>query len=176
MTGAAVGAGSCDDRVDGCVDGPLDGLVVSWLMAARQRKKDGQESGTQAQPATKAHYMAGLGDEQFDWLKSDLAAVAPVTPVMIVSHIPIYSIAVLNGDLKDETGATRVPKGGMHTDYKRLKDLFRRHRNVKLAVSGHLHLNERIEYAGMTYLCNGAVSGDGWKGPTSTSATRATRC
>ena len=39
------------------------------------------------------------------------------------------------------------------------------HRNVKLAVSGHLHLNERIDYAGVSYLCNGAVSGGWWKGP-----------
>lgn len=53
----------------------------------------------------------------------------------------------------------------MHADYKRLKNLFRDHRNVKLAVSGHLHQNERIDYAGMTYLCDGAVSGGWWKGP-----------
>ena len=113
---------------------------------------------------TKAHYVAALDEEQFDWLAQDLAKTAATTPVMIVSHIPIYSVAALNGNLKDDTGAVRVPKGGMHTDYKRLKDLFRRHPNVKLAVSGHLHLCERIDYAGVTYLCNGAVSGGWWKG------------
>jgi Icc protein len=113
---------------------------------------------------TKAAYTAGLDDAQFDWLKQDLAATAPTTPVMIVSHIPIYSVAALNGNAKDETGAVRFPKGGVHADYKRLKDLFRRHRNVKLAVSGHLHHTERIDYAGVTYLCNGAVCGGWWKG------------
>jgi hypothetical protein len=114
---------------------------------------------------TKQHYMAGLDDGQFDWLGRDLARTAPTTPVMIVSHIPIYSVAALNGNQTDDDGAVRFPKGGMHTDYKRLKELFRTHRNVKLAVSGHLHQLERIDYAGMTYLCNGAVCGGWWKGP-----------
>ncbi len=114
---------------------------------------------------TKAAYTAGLDDEQFEWLQNDLAATAPTTPVMLVSHIPIYSVAALNGNSKDDSGAVRFPRGGVHADYKRLKNLFRRHRNVKLAVSGHLHHNERIDYAGMTYLCNGAVCGGWWKGP-----------
>jgi len=116
-------------------------------------------------PATKQQYVGGLDDAQFDWLQQDLLATATTTPVMLVSHIPIYSVAVLNGDAKDDTGAIRIPKGGMFLDYKRMKTLFRKHRNVKLAVSGHLHLNERIDYAGMTYICNGAVSGGWWKGP-----------
>lgn len=119
----------------------------------------------ESDPETRAVYKAGLDDEQFDWLTRDLADTAPATPVMIVSHIPIYSVAALHQNLKDDTGAARIPKVAMHTDYKRLKDLFRRHRNVKLAVSGHLHQCERIDYAGMTYLCNGAVSGGWWKGP-----------
>ena len=114
---------------------------------------------------TRQAYVGGLDDEQFDWLQRDLAQAPATSPVMIVSHIPIYSVAALNGNAKDATGAVRFPRGGVFGDYKRLKELFRRHRNVKLAVSGHLHLNERIDYAGMTYICNGAVSGGWWKGP-----------
>ncbi len=52
----------------------------------------------------------------------------------------------------------------MHTDVARLRELFWKHPNVKLCLSGHLHLRERVEYNGVTYLCNGAVSGGWWKG------------
>jgi hypothetical protein len=53
----------------------------------------------------------------------------------------------------------------MHQDARRLKNLFREHRNVKLCLSGHLHLRDRVDYEGVTYLCNGAVSGGWWRGP-----------
>jgi hypothetical protein len=53
----------------------------------------------------------------------------------------------------------------MHVDARRLKDLFRIHPNVKLCLSGHTHLIDRVDYLGVTYLCSGAVSGAWWKGP-----------
>ena len=52
----------------------------------------------------------------------------------------------------------------MHTDCMKLKDLFAKHPNVKLCLSGHLHLLDRVDYNGVTYLCNGAVSGSWWNG------------
>ncbi|MEX2092204.1 MAG: hypothetical protein WD971_05980, partial [Pirellulales bacterium] len=42
--------------------------------------------------------------------------------------------------------------------------LFAKHPNVKLCISGHLHLLDRVDYNGVTYLCNGAVSGNWWGG------------
>ena len=45
-----------------------------------------------------------------------------------------------------------------------LRAIFKRHRNVKCAVSGHIHLVDRVDYLGVTYLCDGAVSGAWWKG------------
>jgi hypothetical protein len=60
---------------------------------------------------------------------------------------------------------TVIGQGGMHTDWRELKELFRAHGNVKLAVSGHLHLVDRLDYLGTSYCCNGAVSGGWWKRP-----------
>lgn len=48
----------------------------------------------------------------------------------------------------------------MHGDVQRIVRLLRQHPNVKLALSGHLHLTERLEYSGVTYVCGGW-----WKGP-----------
>ena len=53
----------------------------------------------------------------------------------------------------------------MHIDARRIKDLFRQHPNVKLCVSGHIHLNDKVEYSGVTYVSNPAVSAAWWTGP-----------
>jgi len=53
----------------------------------------------------------------------------------------------------------------MHVDAAKIKDLFAKHKNVKLCLSGHLHLVDRVDYNGVTYLCDGAVCGGWWKGP-----------
>jgi Icc protein len=116
-------------------------------------------------PHEKTVYEARLDDEQFAWLQEDLAATTPETPVLVLSHIPILSASVLaawSGRNPDRD--LMVPHNLMHTDMGRLKDLFWQHRNVKLCLSGHLHLRDRVDYNGVTYLCNGAVSGAWWKG------------
>lgn len=110
-----------------------------------------------------AVYIGKLDDEQFAWLEKDLAAVDPKTPVLVMSHIPILSVTpVVHPDAVKEDGFT-FGGGAMHVDACRLKDLFRKYPNVKLAISGHQHLLDRVDYDGVSYLCNGAVSGGWWK-------------
>ena len=41
----------------------------------------------------KAGTMAALGDEQLAWLKGDLAGVSRSTPVVVLAHIPMWTIA-----------------------------------------------------------------------------------
>lgn len=110
-------------------------------------------------------YKGCLDDEQFDWLQADLAATPPTTPILVLSHIPILSAsAYFDGD-NEKSGDWVVPGAWMHIDARRIKNVFLRHRNVKLALSGHIHLVDRVDYLGVTYLCNGAVCGGWWKGP-----------
>ncbi len=112
-------------------------------------------------------YIGKLDDEQFDWLGKDLGAVNAKTPVIVVSHIPIFAACVLN-DLKDDVEKTRefnVPGSWMMVDGKRIRKLFRSHPNVKLCLSGHVHQLDRVDFEGVTYICDGAVSGGWWKGP-----------
>jgi len=109
-------------------------------------------------------YLALLDEEQFVWLGRDLAATPASTPVCVLSHIPILSAAAfLDGDLA-KTGNWEVPGAWMHLDLRRIKDLFKQHPNVKICLSGHLHLVDDVTYLGVRYLCNGAVSGAWWKG------------
>ncbi|MCE7067027.1 metallophosphoesterase [Dyadobacter sp. CY326] len=109
-------------------------------------------------------YLANLDEEQFEWLKDDLRDTPAHVPVLVASHIPILSACVFfDGDnLKD--GKWVVPGSWMHMDAARLVKLFDKHDNVKLAVSGHIHLLDRVNYNKVTYCCNGAVSGNYWMG------------
>jgi len=108
-------------------------------------------------------YVAYIDDEQFDWLERDLRDTPATTPVLLMSHIPIMSITTLLW-AKEEKGEFTVDTSLMHRDCLKLKNLFAKHPNVKLCLSGHMHLIDRVDYNGVTYLCNGAVSANWWKG------------
>ena len=116
-------------------------------------------------PGNKHAYIARLDDEQFAWLARDLAAVPATTPVAIISHIPIFSACVLFDGDNEAEGSWMMSAAWMHIDARRIKDLFKKHPNVKVCFSGHVHLVDEVTYLGVRYLCNGAVSGGWWKGP-----------
>jgi predicted phosphodiesterase len=83
--------------------------------------------------------------------------------VALLSHIPILSAsAFLFAEQKNN--AFHYGCALVHTDCVKLKDLFAKHPNVKLSLSGHLHTLDRVDYNGVSYLCNGAVCGAWWKG------------
>ena len=110
-------------------------------------------------------YLGHLGPEQTEWLRANLKANAG-KPTIVFSHIPILSVCVFFDGGPKRIGATawNVPDSWMHHDAHGLADLLDEH-NVKLAASGHIHLVDRCEYRGTTYICDGAVSGNWWKGP-----------
>jgi 3',5'-cyclic AMP phosphodiesterase CpdA len=112
-------------------------------------------------------YLGRLDDEQFDWLRRDLSGVTATTPIVVISHIPILAACVLN-DSKSKADKARqftVPGHWMMIDSRRVRELFRAHRNVRLCLSGHIHQLDRVDFDGVTYICDGAVSGAWWKGP-----------
>ncbi|SEJ67243.1 Calcineurin-like phosphoesterase [Dyadobacter koreensis] len=111
-------------------------------------------------------YTAKLGEEQMDWLEKDLRKTAEKIPVMIISHIPILSACVFLDGKNVKNEDWHVPGGWMHTDCADLIALFSKHKNIKLAVSGHIHLQDQVVYNGITYCCNGAVCGNYWFGKT----------
>lgn len=109
-------------------------------------------------------YRGRLDETQFEWLAHDLKSTPRTTPVLVLSHIPILSAAAYFDGACEKSGDWEVPGAWVHIDARRIKDLFTKHPNVKVCISGHLHLVDRVDYNGVTYLCNGAVSGNWWKG------------
>lgn len=118
---------------------------------------------TQLNPA--GGYIAYVDEPQMAWLKQTLVAVPKEQFICIVSHIPI--LAVCSGLFFNRTepnGDLLTKRNLMHTDFFTLKNLFKNYPNIKCCISGHIHLQDEVEYLGIKYYCNGAVSGNWWGG------------
>lgn len=109
-------------------------------------------------------YTAYIDEAQWDWLEKDLRNTPAHVPVMVVSHVPILAACVFFDGNRFEQEHWNVPGSWMHSDASKLTSLFYKHKNVKLCLSGHIHLLDKVEYNGVTYCCNGAVSGAWWFG------------
>lgn len=109
-------------------------------------------------------YTAKLDEEQFAWLQAELKRNNGQKPIMVLSHIPIVcAAAYFDGD-NEESGDWQVPGAWMHIDARRIVELFYEYGNVKLCVSGHIHLLDKVVYNEVAYYCNGAISGRWWGG------------
>lgn len=118
---------------------------------------------TQLNPA--GGYIAKLDEEQMDWLKSTLSQVPKDRFICIISHIPILSICSGLFFNKTETnGDLLIKRNLMHTDFLTLKPIFNQYPNLKACLSGHIHLQDHVQYQHISYYCNGAVSGNWWGG------------
>lgn len=112
-------------------------------------------------------YFGELDAEQTEWLEADLKSNAGKKPVCLVSHIPLASVCALffgYGGGKTPENFWRMGDNLMHRNVKPLLKLLAAN-NVKLCISGHIHLLDRVDYLGMTFICDGAVSGAWWGGP-----------
>lgn len=112
-------------------------------------------------PVGDGWYTGKLDDAQADWLESELAQTGSDTPIMVMSHIPILTATGFY-EGNEKSGNWVVPGSWMHIDFNRIKKMFLKHPNVKLCISGHMHLVDHVQYNGVTYCCNGAVSGNWW--------------
>lgn len=124
-------------------------------------------------------YQGGLDDAQFEWLQGELSASDPAKPIIILSHVPVLSAGLMLQDTRlgppdDHARGVTMPKGSCHQDLWRVADAFWRHGNVKVVLSGHVHVDERIDVLGSSYLSGGAVCGSWWI-PREQMAIRATR-
>lgn len=113
----------------------------------------------------KGGYIALLDDEQFGWLESELNNNTGKL-ICIISHIPIISFcsAMFFNDMLPN-GDWKLSRALLHTDARKIKTLFKKFPNVKACLSGHIHLQDEVNYLGIKYYCNGAISGDWWSGP-----------
>lgn len=108
-------------------------------------------------------YNGILGPAQLEWLAADLAATRK--PTLVMSHIPLLSVTALVGSYDDKTGDWTVGGNVMTKDLRAVQAIFEKNPHVKIALSGHTHMVDRVDYKGVSYICGGAVCGNWWKGP-----------
>jgi Icc protein len=108
-------------------------------------------------------YRAELDPEQREWLAGELKATPPQTPIAIVSHIPILTVGAVGfaPELRKQPQAAKMLA---HVDDYELLGMFTSHPNVKLCLSGHTHLTEKITFGQIDFVNSGAVCGLWWKG------------
>ena len=55
-------------------------------------------------------YIGKVDDEQLNWIKEELENLAPETPIVVVTHIPLVSIIpqIINGPLYAENHSSLV--------------------------------------------------------------------
>lgn len=105
-------------------------------------------------------YIGLIDDQQKDWLRRDLEATGKSKPIIIVTHIPFFSTwhQVVGSPQKALSAGALISNGF------ELRKLFEPY-NIKLVLSGHGHVRERIDVNHVTHIQSGAVSGMWWKGP-----------
>ena len=110
-------------------------------------------------------YIARIDPPQMAWLEAELKATSPDQHVCILSHIPISSFcAAMFFDDPLPNGDWKLSRVLLHVDARKLQELFSSFKNIRCCLSGHIHLQDKVEYKGIHYYCNGAVSGNWWKG------------
>ena len=117
--------------------------------------------GIEKREGDRGGYIGKVDDAQLSWIKEDLGKLDSVTPIVVVTHIPLISIfpQISNGPLYAENHSTLV------TNQREVLAPFRR-MNLKLVLQGHLHGLEDLNLMGQThFITGGAVCGRWWKTP-----------
>jgi 3',5'-cyclic-AMP phosphodiesterase len=103
-------------------------------------------------------YEGRVDEVQLAWLKRDLAALMPGTPVIVVTHIPLVtSVDQYAPPLNLKHHSVSVANA---YEVLPLFDTV----NVLAELQGHTHVLERVDWHGVPYITGGAVSGNWWHG------------
>ncbi len=112
-------------------------------------------------------FYADLGATQRAWLESELQSDL-ISPTIIMSHIPIVAgpaeFFASESLRPDSQGQWTLKNHLIHSDSFELTHLFSQFKNVKLALSGHTHMPQKVEFLGISYIVSPPVSGAWWRG------------
>lgn len=105
-------------------------------------------------------YEGRIPEEQMQWLRDDLKHVAPTTPIILVTHMPVFS-----SYFQATMGSTTAPPPSLIlVNGMEVINLFAHH-NLQAVLQGHLHVNETIHWNNLPYITGGSVCGKWWSGP-----------
>ncbi|RYX81429.1 metallophosphoesterase [bacterium] len=93
---------------------------------------------------------ASVDADQLAWLEKTLTALPPNAPLLLATHVPIFSLA--------GTYDSGNMSGG-----KKLVDLLAPRTAAVVALSGHIHIQSSESLWNIRFHCNGALSGSWWE-------------
>jgi 3',5'-cyclic AMP phosphodiesterase CpdA len=108
-------------------------------------------------------YLGGLDPAQFEWFKAEIEKTDPKTPIVTCEHIPLITVTGFGHDDLHGEKQWRFGDALVCGDAAQRLPLLQT-RNVRLALSGHIHERDRIDYWGTTFINDSAVCGNWWKG------------
>ncbi len=98
-------------------------------------------------------YYGHIDAGQLNWLELDLSFVPATTPVVTFNHIPFFTAAeMINGYVDEPPAPTLITVGGKTAFRHTVSNagdalaILRKHR-FPLALGGHIHIRETLEYA-----------------------------
>jgi len=105
-------------------------------------------------------YIGMVDSLQLEWLKSDLAETGGEKPVVLVTHIPLATVATQfrEGSLAPNQAYLVV---GNTREIWEIASAY----PLKLVLQGHLHLVEEIMWRNVRLITGGAVCAAWWTGP-----------
>jgi Icc protein len=106
------------------------------------------------------NYHGHVSAEQIEWLREELSRTPGDTPLVVIVHIPLLTVFY-----EATKGATSgAPPNRVVTNNTEVLDLFGNH-NLILVLQGHLHVSERLQWRGTTFITGGAICARWWRGP-----------
>ena len=103
-----------------------------------------------------------LDEEQWNWFVQDVKNNADKS-ILIMSHYPLLSCTGIVDNKPDFIGPFKVSGSYNHLDIMKFIEVFNKNKNIKVCLSGHIHLLDKVWYNDVDFLCNGAVSGFWWE-------------
>jgi len=105
-------------------------------------------------------YEGRIDAAQLQWIAADLKAQPAGSPILVITHIPLVSA------FASYVSAPATPpahQGLTVANAFEVLPLFEGH-NVLAVFQGHTHINERVDWRGISYITSGAVCGNWWRG------------
>lgn len=115
---------------------------------------------------TPGKHVGYVDEDQLAWLREDLRQ-SRGRPAIVAMHVPPLTAS----EFLTSRASQDAEKGQWRLGFDRMSrnpgELLAAlgESDVRAILSGHLHLVERLELSGHTFLCAGSVSGQQWMGP-----------
>lgn len=108
-------------------------------------------------------YEGYLDIAQQSWFAAELAKTDPKTPIVTCEHIPLMTVTIFDHKNLNRGEGWEVGNNLVCRDAPDRIALLNS-RNVRLCLSGHIHERDRVEYRGTTFINDGAVCANWWRG------------